>query len=109
MSLKRHLQRLRFIDALIRKKATGNQKALAGKLHLSKSGLNKLLNEMKEMGFPLKYDHKRQTYYYECEGHMVETLFEEETSKEDLKKITGGLFVSTYMPPNNSSQISEVF
>lgn len=86
MSLKRYFQRLKSIDALIRKKATGNQTALARKMHLSRSGLNKLLHEMKEMGFPIKYDHIRQTYYYENEGRLVKALFEEAASANDEMK-----------------------
>ena len=80
MSLKLQLERLRYIDSLIRRKATGNQQALADKLQLSRSGLNKLLKEMREMGFPIRYSHQKQTYYYEQDGRMVETLFIERES-----------------------------
>lgn len=96
MSLKRYLQKLRYIDHLIGKKATGNQRLLADKMQLSRSGLNKLLNEMKEIGFPIKYDHMRQTYYYEHEGRMVESLFKEELSMHEMEKLTGGKVRTMY-------------
>ncbi len=94
MSLKNYLQRLQFIDSLISKKATGSQKVLAEKMRLSRSGLNKLLNEMKEAGFPIRYDHQKQSYYYENSGRMVPTLFQEELSREEMKKALGGISVS---------------
>jgi len=80
MSLQRYLQKLRHIDALIKRRATGNQKQLAVKMRLSRSGLNKLLNEMREAGFPIKYDYINQTYYYELNGGMVQDLFKKEFS-----------------------------
>ena len=90
MSLKRYIQKIRFIDCLIGKKMTGNQKELANKTGLSISALNNYLNEMKEMGFPIKYCRKTQTYHYEKNGHMVTGLFSEELNKDDLKNLTGG-------------------
>jgi biotin operon repressor len=96
MSLKYYFLKLQFIDSLISKKATGNQKALANKLQISRSGLNKLLNEMREIGFPIEYSHKRQTYYYKNNGRMVKTLFKEEVTNEEMKKITGGFFATIY-------------
>jgi len=78
MPLKTYLERLQLIDSLIRRKATGNQHTLSKKVRLSRSALNKLLNEMKELGFPIKYSHIKQTYYYESNGKMVKSLFIQE-------------------------------
>lgn len=88
MSFKRYLQKFQFIDYLIRKKATGNQKDLAGKVGLSLSAINEYLSEMKEVGFPIKYSRKRNTYYYEKSGQMVDSLFHEELDAEEMRKIT---------------------
>lgn len=90
MSLARYLQKLRFIDHLICRKATGTQKALASKVGVSASTLNEYLGEMRDMGFPIRYCHKRRTYFYEKEGRMVDSLFSEDTTREELKKATGG-------------------
>lgn len=98
MSLKRYLQKVRFIDHLICKKSTGTQKELASHVGVSISTINEYLNEMKEAGFPIKYSYKRQTYYYEKTGGMVKSLFSEELTKEDMKKISGGkaqIYLST--------------
>ncbi len=79
MSILRHFKRLQFIDYLIRKKATGNLNNFARKNQLSKRGLTKVLQEMKELGFPIKYSRDLECYYYEQEGKIVECLFMKES------------------------------
>jgi len=77
MSLKNYIEKIRFIDHLIQRKMTGNQKLLARKTNLSLSSINNYINEMRDAGFPIRYCRKRKTYYYEREGHMVTSLFNE--------------------------------
>jgi len=90
MSLKRVFEKVKYIDSLISRKATGGQKELAHRLGLSVSTVNVYLNEMREAGFPIKYCNKRRTYYYEKEGKMVTSLFEETLDKLDMKQVEGG-------------------
>lgn len=75
MSLKNYLKRLEFIDFLTRRKATGNLEVFAAKNRLSKNGLLHVLKEMKEIGFPIKYSRRLNSYYYEKDGQMVKSLF----------------------------------
>jgi hypothetical protein len=75
MSIIRQFKRLRFIDFLIQKRATGDLGTFAKKNRLSKSGLSIVLQEMKEMGFPIKYDRNSNSYYYEEDIQMVQCLF----------------------------------
>jgi predicted transcriptional regulator len=91
MSLHKYLERIKYVDHLIRKRSTGNIENLARKLQLSKSGAEKFLREMKEVGFPIAYNKKRKTYYYTEEGKVYNKLFEKETGREEMKKITGGV------------------
>jgi bacteriocin-like protein len=90
MPFEKYITRLRFIDSLINKKATGDTKRLAKKLGLSRSATLEYLKEMKELGFPIKYCKKRKSYYYEEEGKMVDHIFMKEIEAKELKKITGG-------------------
>lgn len=76
MSLRRYLQRIQHIHSLIARRGTGTQKELAKRIGLSVSSLNEYLSEMKELGFPIRYDARCKTYYYETEGRMVSSLFE---------------------------------
>lgn len=102
MSLIKYFKRIQYIDFLIRRKATGNAKELAQKLNLSKRAVYNYLNEMKELGFPIKYGCDCNCYFYEEKGKMVESLFEKEQSKnglgyilskEEKRKTQGGLQV----------------
>jgi len=75
MAILRYLAKMHYIDNLIRRKATGNQKEFARKLGISRSMLNEYIKEMKELGFPIGFSRKKNTYYYLEEGHMVDKLF----------------------------------
>lgn len=75
MSILRQFKRLQYIDLLIKKRATGSLETFAEKNHLSKSGLAAIINEMKEMGFPIKFSREFNSYYYEENGEMVKCLF----------------------------------
>lgn len=107
MSLHKYIERIQFIDKLIRKKATGNISVLAGKLNLSKSGAEKFIHEMKEVGFPITYCKKQKTYLYEHEGKMVDKLFFEEMHDTEMKNVNGGKSISNslqFFPERNYSR-----
>ena len=82
MAILRYLNKLYYIDNLIRKKATGNQKDFARKIGMSRSMLNEYIKEMKELGFPISYCRRRNTYYYLEDGHMVSNLFYFDATKD---------------------------
>lgn len=75
MAILKHIKRLIYIDNLIKRKATGNLGNFAAKNGLSKRAMTDVLTEMKELGFPIKYDRTRNTYYYMEQGEMVKNLF----------------------------------
>jgi hypothetical protein len=92
MSLIRHIQRLKFIDLLVRKKATGNLQTFAEKNRLSKRGLTVILEEMRNIGFAIKYSRRLNSYYYDEDGEMVQCLFikkGELLSREEVRQIEG--------------------
>jgi len=90
MSFIRYIKKIEFLDSLIRKKATGNQKEFSRKARMSRSTLNEYLNEMKQLNFPIKFDRNLNSYYYEHDGRLVKSLFEEGMTKEEMKQHTGG-------------------
>jgi len=107
MSLRKYFERLKQTDSLIRKKSTGNAESLAKKLNLSKSGTEKFINEMKEIGFPISYCKKRKTYFYNKEGKIAEQLFVEEINKEYMKKVMGGKCFFQLFSKRNYSRFSD--
>ncbi len=101
MSIIKYFKRIRYIDFLIRRKATGNIIALAKKLSLSKRATQNYLSEMKELGFPIKYGKDCDCYYYNEQGKMVDELYQKSNSnyesglgrilsRNEAKKIQGG-------------------
>ena len=75
MAILKHIKRLKYIDYMIKKRATGDLESFAGKNNLSKSAMAAVIQEMKELGFPIKFDRNKSTYYYAEDGEMVQHLF----------------------------------
>lgn len=65
------INKLKRIDYLIARKATGSPAMLAEKLEISETTLFEYLSIMRECGAPIKYEKFRQSYYYEYEGNFA--------------------------------------
>lgn len=90
MAILKHVKRIAYIDFVIKRKATGDLETFARKNGLSKRAMTSVLQEMKELGFPIKYDRERRTYYYTEEGQMVQCLFIKNgqlLSRDEVKEI----------------------
>ncbi|MCW3467825.1 hypothetical protein [Chitinophaga nivalis] len=90
MAIMKYINRLKYIDYMIQRKATGNLDHFAKRNNVSRSTLSEILNDMKEMGYPIKYDRGRRTYYYEEAGEMISCLFlkyGEVLPREKMKQI----------------------
>ncbi|QEC52447.1 HTH domain-containing protein [Anseongella ginsenosidimutans] len=59
------LNRLEYLNDLIRKKSTGSPKELAEKLNISQTTVFNWINMLRDLGALIKYDSERQTYFYE--------------------------------------------
>jgi hypothetical protein len=64
MSLIKYIERLKHMDDLISRRATGPPDEFAQKLGISKSMLMINLMEMKKLGAPIKYSVVSQSYVY---------------------------------------------
>ncbi|MBO6587334.1 MAG: hypothetical protein JJ953_14580 [Gracilimonas sp.] len=82
MGLKKSLDRIEYLDYLIRRKCTGTPKELAEKLGISERWLYEILNELKhDFDCPIKYSRRRRSYVYTCSGSLViEFMNKEEQS-----------------------------
>ncbi|MEM9849829.1 MAG: DNA-binding protein [Bacteroidota bacterium] len=65
MQLKAQIDRLKRIDALIQRKATGCPKRFSSRLGISKASLHRYIEHLKDFGAPIAYCRTRETYYYE--------------------------------------------
>ena len=97
MALQTYIERLKYVDFLIKTRATGNLTTLSKKLNLSKSHTVTFLKEMKDYGFPIQFSRKLGYYYYTKDGEYLRNLFQDkkiqnqiELSRNELRKISGG-------------------
>jgi hypothetical protein len=90
MSFLKYLHRLERIDDLIRRKATGNPKEFANKMSLCRSALMGYIREMKELGAPIAYCRRRESYYYEEEKELFIGFAKNRLAKEQERAIGGG-------------------
>ena len=76
------------IHQLIRMKATGTPSQLAQRIGVSERNLYRIINDMREDGFPILYNRDRGRYYYEKEV-VFEIKFYVAGEKE-VKNVVGG-------------------
>ena len=67
MSLLKYVERLKRIDDLIRRKATGTPEEFASRLGVGKTILMEELRELKQLGADVHYCKVRQSYCYNSE------------------------------------------
>lgn len=95
MSLVRYYSKLKLMDDLIRKKASGNKQTFCKRISISRSLLNNCISEIKLLEFPIEYDRVRSCYYYKEKERLVNSLFDRELSESDTMLIKGGTFAIT--------------
>ena len=64
MSLLKYIDRLKRMDDLIQRKATGSAREFSEKMNVSQSQLFLELKEMRELGAPIEYCSVTRSYYY---------------------------------------------
>lgn len=94
MAIIKYLERLKRMDDLIRRKATGSSEEFARKMGLSRSSLMDYIKSLKELNAPIGYDHFLNSYYYliPCklkigfESRLIEETALVEINKKSLEK-----------------------
>lgn len=87
MKLIEHIHLLSRLDNLIRRKATGTPKKLSQLLGVSERHVYRLINDLKVIGFPVKYNRVKDTYFYKGE---VSIRFEILINENSILNIRGG-------------------
>jgi predicted DNA-binding transcriptional regulator YafY len=87
MSLLKYVERLKRMDDLILKKATGNAEEFAKKINVSSSQLFKELKEMKVLGAPIEYSHERKSYFYSKNCKMVLDFIEASEARKENENV----------------------
>ena len=68
---KEYLEIFERIDDLIRLKSTGSPTELGKLLGFSRASIFEYINDMKELGAPIKYNRSVKTYYYFEDGEFI--------------------------------------
>lgn len=90
MNFTKYIERIRYLDELIRKEKTGNPEELANRLGISRAQLYNILEFLKAEGLTIGYTRKRSTFYYTC-GKKLEVNFSiKVVSDEEARAIGGG-------------------
>lgn len=58
------LNRLQFLDQLIRQQRTGNAQELAEKLHIRRRHVYNLLDNLKDIGLEIEYSREKKSFIY---------------------------------------------
>ncbi len=93
MSLFKYIDRLKRMDDLIRRKATGSTEEFSQKLNISRSQLLQDLKEMKELGAPVDYCHTSRSYLYTRECRVILNF--------ESSKVLGGMQVAEFPSTEN--------
>jgi biotin operon repressor len=89
----KYLDRLKYINKLIKTGSTGSAKEFARKLNISESHLYRLIKELKDMGAPIEFCRHSNCYCYTEEfdlevNHSIKLI-----SKKEIRIISGGFFM----------------
>jgi predicted DNA-binding transcriptional regulator YafY len=71
MSILKYIERLKKMDDLIFKKATGNSNEFAKQMNVSPAQLFKDMKEMRELGAPIKYSQENRSYFYTNDCKLI--------------------------------------
>ncbi|UTW63003.1 hypothetical protein KFE98_02255 [bacterium SCSIO 12741] len=82
MSMIKAVVRLRKMDSLIRREATGSPEEFARKMEVSLRRLYELIEEVKSMGVPITYSRCKKSYRY-SEAGKIRMFFENSHLQEE--------------------------
>lgn len=68
--MKSRVDRIEYLDHLIRIRSTGSPAQLARRMHMSQRCLYNYVSLLRELGAPVRFCRKRNSYYYEEEGRF---------------------------------------
>lgn len=92
MKIIEQLERLKAIHDLIEKEQTGTPEEFARKIRVSKRHLYYILDELRLLGAPIRYNTNAKTYIYIRECNIDININIEVLDDDKLLSITGGSF-----------------
>ena len=75
MKFAEQIERLQYLDKLIRKQSTGTPNELADRLGISRSQLYNFIGYLNDIGMKIKFSRSRNSFYYDCYDRDLEIQF----------------------------------
>lgn len=94
MNFRKYIERITYLDELIRKERTGTPEELANRLSISRAQLYNIIESLRDEGLAIGYARKRNTFYYAHNQKLEVSFSLKVVSEEENKNIYGGLFLS---------------
>jgi len=86
MNLFERVTRLVDVHQLIKQKKTGMPIEFAKKFHISRSQLYNIIDELRDYGATVKYSRKHNTFYYDNDFELTDTVFWKKEVEDFFKK-----------------------
>lgn len=99
MSLPKSIEKIKYIDFLIRLKCTGSPKELAEKLGVSERTVYSYLETMQELGATIYFDRN-------CMSYLYKEIKEFKIGFEPMKQVKGGNCSNAYLKFQNSYSLN---
>ena len=91
MPIIKYIDRLKRMDDLIRRRATGTPEQFAEKMGMDRSTLMRYLSELRKLDAPIYFDPVKQSYYYQ-EEICLEVGFRKISTNAMSRKVGGQIF-----------------
>jgi len=75
MKFVEQIERLQYLDEMIRKKSTGPPERLAARLGISRSQLYNLISYLNDIGMDVKFSRRLNSFHYVCKEKEIEINF----------------------------------
>ena len=90
MPVMKYINKILRINTLVKLRATGSPRELAGKLGISERRLYEYIRNMKELGAPIAFSYYHNSYIYYRDGELVITFTKDRIEMMESQEISGG-------------------
>ncbi|QIX62961.1 DNA-binding protein [Hymenobacter lutimineralis] len=97
MNFRKYIERIKHLDYLIGKEATGTPVELAQRLEISRSQLYNILDYLRDEGLTIDFSRKRNSFYYADKAKLKIEFSLKVLRDDDSQNIVGG-FYKNYFP-----------
>lgn len=101
MKILAQIERINYLDKLIRNRSTGRPQKLARRLGVSTSRVYQIIEELKLCEVPIEYSRRLESYYYRYDYELRITVVLRPLNTQECKSVNGG-FLEKMLPYNFS-------